>query len=179
MSKIGKPVILVLYAGRSLLVNKAMPLVKSILYVWQLGTMSGPAIVDLLFGVTVPSGKLPITFPRELGQIPIYYNKKNTGRPNNTHEYIPYTSSYLDIDPTPLFPFGYGLSYTTFTYSQFKLSKTSIAYGETLIASAVVKNEGAYLADEVSMFFVRDLVGSYTRPVKELKGFKRNTLKPG
>jgi beta-glucosidase len=174
-----KPTVLVLNAGRSLILTHILPLVQSILYTWQLGTMAGPAIIDLLFGVSVPSGKSPITFPRERGQIPLYYNKKNTGRPNNTHEYKPFTSSYIDIDSTPLFTFGFGLSYTTFTYSVFKLSKKSITYGETISASVVLKNEGTYIADEVTMLFVRDLVGSYTRPVKELKGFKRTSLKPG
>lgn len=174
-----KPIVLVINAGRALTLSKIVGSVQSILYTWQLGTMAGPAIVDLLFGTSVPSGKLPVTFPRERGQIPIYYNKKNTGRPNNTHEYIPYTSSYLDIDTTPLYTFGYGLSYTTFTYSAFKLSKKSITYGETIVASAILKNEGTYIADEVTMLFVRDLAGSYTRPVRELKNFKRTTLKPG
>jgi beta-glucosidase len=179
ISFLKKPIVLIVYAGRPIVLTHLLPLVQSVLFVWQLGTMSGPAIVDLLLGTSVPSGKLPITFPREKGQIPIYYNKKNTGRPNNTHSFIPFTSSYLDIDTFPLFTFGYGLSYTTFTYSTFKLSKKSIAYGESLIASAQLKNDGTYIADEVSMLFVRDLVGSYTRPVKELKGFKRTTLKPG
>ena len=179
MSLEKKPTVLVLNAGRAMTINHILPLVQSVLYTWQLGTMSGPAIIDLLFGVSVPSGKLPVTFPRERGQIPLYYNKKNTGRPNNTHAYIPFTSSYIDIDTTPLFTFGYGLSYTTFTYSVLKLSKKSITYGDTIVASAVVKNEGTYIADEVTMLFVRDLVGSYTRPVRELKGFKRTTLKPG
>jgi beta-glucosidase len=167
------------YAGRSLLLNKIQPLVNSILYVWQLGTMSGPAIVDLLFGTANPSGKLPITFPREKGQIPLYYNKKNTGRPNYSHEYRQYTSSYIDIDSTCLFPFGYGLSYTTFAYSNMTLSKKTIAFGETLIASALVKNTGSVVGAETSLLFVRDLVGSYTRPIRELKGFSKNTLKPG
>lgn len=178
ISKVGKPIVLLVYAGRSLLLNKLESLVSSILYVWQLGTMSGPAITDLLFGVQSPSGKLPITFPREEGQIPLYYNRKNTGRPNNTHKYEPYTSSYIDIDSTPLYPFGYGLSYSTFAYSNLSLSKKTVAFGETLIASALVKNTGNYVAAETSLLFVRDLVGSYTRPVKELKGFSKNTLKP-
>lgn len=129
ISKLGKPIVLLLYAGRSLLLKEVLPLVDSILYVWQLGTMSGPAITDLLFGVQSPSGKLPITFLREKGQIPMYYNKKNTGRPNDTHSYQPFTSSYVDIDSTHLFPFGYGLSYTTFTYSNLSVSKKAIAFG--------------------------------------------------
>lgn len=102
--------------------------------------MAGPALTDLILGTVSPSGKLPLTFPRTVGQIPLYYNKKNTGRPNNTHEYIPFTSSYLDTDTTPLFPYGFGLSYSTFSYSNFKQSKATIAFGETLLLSATVKN---------------------------------------
>lgn len=102
--------------------------------------MTGPALAELLLGNVSPSGKLPITFLRAGGQIPLYYNKKNTGRPNETHEYQPFTSSYVDIDSTPLFPYGFGLSYTTFSYSNLKLSKSSIAFGESLIVSATVKN---------------------------------------
>jgi beta-glucosidase len=179
ISKLGKPIVLLVYAGRCILLNKVQPLVNSILYVWQLGTMAGPAIADLLLGVVNPSGKLPITFLREKGQIPLYYNKKNTGRPNPTHEYHSFTSCYLDIDSTCLYPFGFGLSYTTFAYSNMKLSKETIAFGETLIASALVKNTGSVVGAETSLLFVRDLVGSYTRPIRELKGFSKNTLKPG
>lgn len=141
--------------------------------------MAGPAIADLVLGNVSPSGKLPITFLRALGQIPLYYNKKNSGRPNDTHEYIPFTSSYIDIDPTPLFPYGFGLSYTSFSYSNLKLSKTSIGFGDSLLVSATVKNEGTVKADETVLLFIRDLVGSYTRPVKELKDFKRVTLNSG
>jgi beta-glucosidase len=141
--------------------------------------MAGPALADLITGKVSPSGKCPITFPRTVGQIPLYYNKKNSGRPNNTHDYIPFTSSYIDTDSTPLFPYGFGLSYTTFSYSNFKMSRTSIAFGQTLLISATVKNEGTMTADEVVFLFVRDLVGSYTRPVKELKDFTRVTLASG
>jgi beta-glucosidase len=111
------------------LLEPLLPLVDSILYVWQLGTMAGPALTDLLLGTVSPSGKLPITFLRAVGQIPLYYNKKNTGRPNNTHNYIPFTSSYIDIDSTPLFSYGFGLSYTTFTYSNLKISRQTIKPG--------------------------------------------------
>lgn len=106
-----------------------LPLVDSVIYAWQLGTMTGPALVDLIFGEVSPSGKLPVTFLRSIGQIPTYYNKKNTGRPNDTHSYVPFTSSYIDIDSTPLFPFGYGLSYSTITYSNLKLSRKTIGFG--------------------------------------------------
>lgn len=102
--------------------------------------MAGPALTDLILGNVSPSGKLPLTFLRATGQIPLYYNKKNGGRPNNTHEYIPFTTSYIDIDSTPLYPYGYGLSYTTFSYSNFKISRTSFAIGESILVTAVVKN---------------------------------------
>ena len=141
--------------------------------------MAGPALVDLIIGNISPSGKLPISFLRAQGQIPLYYNKKNTGRPNNTHNYIPFTSSYLDIDSTPLFPFGFGLSYTTFSYSNFKMSRTSFGFGESILVTATIKNEGSIKADEIVFLFIRDLVGSYTRPVKELKDFERVTLAAG
>jgi len=108
--------------------------------------MAGPAIADLLFGNVCPSGKLPVTFVRTEGQIPMYYNRKNTGKPNNTHEYIPYTCQYIDIDTTQLFPFGYGLSYTQFTYSNLKISSKTIKFNEKLIISATVSNVGKYKA---------------------------------
>ena len=102
--------------------------------------MAGPALTDLILGNVAPSGKLPITFLRTSGQIPLYYNKKNTGRPNNTHDYIPFKSCYIDIDSTPLFPYGFGLSYTTFSYSNLKLSRTSFGFGESILVTATVKN---------------------------------------
>lgn len=156
-----------------------LPYVDSVLYAWHLGTMAGPALADLLLGKTSPSGKLPVSFPRTVGQIPLYYNKKNTGRPNNDHHYIPYSSCYIDTDPQPLFPFGFGLTYTSFSYSNFKMSRTSMSFGDSLLASVTVRNDGNVKADEVVFLFVRDLVGSYTRPVKELKDFVRVTLAPG
>jgi len=129
VAKTGRPIILVVYAGRPITLESVLPYVDSVLFAWHLGTMAGPALADLIIGNTSPSGKLPVSFPRVVGQIPIYYNKKNTGRPNNTHNYIPFTSCYIDIDPQPLFPFGFGLSYTTFSYSNFKMSRTSIKFG--------------------------------------------------
>lgn len=179
LSKLGKPIAAVIYAGRSLLLEPLLPLVDSVLYAWHLGTMAGPALADLLLGVVSPSGKLPLTFLRAQGQIPLYYNKKNTGRPNNTHEYQPYTSSYMDIDSTPLFPFGFGLSYSTFTYSNLKLSKNVIRPNEEIVVAVTVKNDGPSKATETVFLFIRDLVGSYTRPVKELKDFRKVTLLPG
>lgn len=156
-----------------------LPLVDSILYAWHLGTMAGPALADLLIGTVSPSGKLPITFLRTEGQIPLYYNKKNTGRPNETHEYQAFTSCYIDIDSTPLFPYGFGLSYASFTYSNLKMSKTSLAFGENLLVTATVRNDSSVKADEIVFLFIRDITGSYTRPVKELKDFTRLSLAGG
>jgi len=166
IAKTGKPIAVVIYAGRSLLLEPILPYVDSVLFAWHLGTMAGPAIADLVLGNVSPSGKLPVTFLRATGQIPLYYNKKNSGRPNDTHEYIPFTSSYLDIDSTPLFPYGFGLSYSSFSYTNLKLSKASIGFSDSLLVSATIKNEGTVKADETVLLFVRDLVGSYTRPVK-------------
>lgn len=128
IAKTGKPIVLVVYGGRPMTLENLLPYVDSVLYAWHLGTMAGPALADLITGKISPSGKLPVSFPRTVGQIPTYYNKKNTGRPNNTHNYIPFTSCYIDTDSQPLFPFGFGLSYSTFTYYGFKMSRTSIGY---------------------------------------------------
>lgn len=158
LSKLGKPIILVIYAGRSLVLTNILPLVDSLLYTFHLGTMAGPAIVDLLLGVQSPSGKLPISFLKHQGQIPVYYNKFNTGRPD--------LQKYIEMDSDPLFPFGYGLSYSKFTYSNINLSLDSIAFGEALMVSATIKNTGTVTADETVLFFVKDLFGSYSRPLK-------------
>jgi beta-glucosidase len=147
IAKTGKPIALIVYGGRSMTLETILPYADSVLYAWHLGTMAGPALADLIIGTTSPSGKLPVSFPRTVGQIPLYYNKKNTGRPNDTHAYEPFTSCYIDIDPQPLFPFGFGLSYTTFTYSNLKLSKTSLGFGENLLVSVTVKNDGSVKAD--------------------------------
>lgn len=179
IAKTGKPIAAIIYAGRSLLIESILPYVDSVLYAWHLGIMAGPALTDLILGSVSPSGKLPVTFLRAAGQIPLYYNKKNTGRPNDTHDYKEFTSCYLDIDSSPLFPYGYGLSYTSFSYSNLKVSRDAFAIGESIIVSATIKNEGTVKGDETVMLFIRDLVGSYTRPVKELKNFERVTLQPG
>jgi beta-glucosidase len=155
--------------------------------------MGGPAIADILFGVESPSGKLPATFPRMVGQVPIYYAHKHGGKPATAETFqhiddIPvgmpqtssgWVSSHLDAGYTPQYPFGYGLSYTGFGYSDIELSRDELAPGETLTVRAVVSNTGAFEADEVVQLYVRDLVGSVTRPVKELKGFQRIRLQPG
>ncbi|MGD9978527.1 MAG: fibronectin type III-like domain-contianing protein, partial [Bacteroidales bacterium] len=151
--------------------------VPAIIEAWMPGTMGGPAIADVLVGDYNPSGKLPISFPRNVGQIPIFYYHKNTGRP--THDDVRYTSRYIDSPSTPLYPFGYGLSYTTFEYSSFTISSPSIKMDETLKISVDVRNTGKYDGEEVVQLYTRDMVGSVTRPVKELKGFKKVFIKAG
>ncbi|HEY65236.1 MAG TPA: beta-glucosidase BglX [Caldilineae bacterium] len=185
----GKPTIAVVMTGRPLTLSRVVDKVHALLIAWHPGTMGGPAIADLLFGDESPSGKLPVTFPRAVGQIPIYYAHKNTGRPpqqidreiplGTPLDPIGFFSSYLDVEPTPLFPFGYGLSYTRFQYENLRLSRERIRLGESLVASVDVQNVGPVAAEEIVQLYVRDLVGSVTRPVKELKGFQRVRLEPG
>lgn len=174
----GKPLVLVVLAGRPLTLVEESRLATAILYVWHPGTEAGHAISDVLFGDYNPSGKLTTTFPRSVGQIPLYYNHKNTGRPSP--ESSPkHRSNYLDEAIAPLYPFGYGLSYTKFAYSAVQLDKKSIRPGERLTASVTVTNTGNYAGEEVVQLYLRDVVGSITRPVKELKGFQKISLKPG
>ncbi|MGC8864420.1 MAG: beta-glucosidase BglX [Bacteroidales bacterium] len=173
----GKPVITVLLSGRPLTLGKLSEQTTALLAAWFPGTMAGPAVADVLFGDYNPSAKLPVTFPRNVGQIPIYYCMKNTGRPMDPNN--KYTSKYLDVPNTPLFPFGYGLSYTTFEYSGLKLSSDKISANDTLRVSVRVKNTGQYAGEETVQLYIRDLVGSVTRPVKELKGFRKVFLQPG
>lgn len=173
----GKPYVVVLMNGRPLTINWLAENSPAILETWYGGTMAGPAISDVLFGDVNPGGKLPITFPRSVGQIPIYYNHKNTGRPFDASN--KYTSKYLDIANTPLYPFGYGLSYTTFELRDLRLNKTTIKPGGSVEASVEVENTGRRAGDEVLQLYVQDVVSSVTRPVRELKGFERVTLRPG
>ena len=175
--KTGKPIVAVLMNGRPLSVNWLNDNANAILETWFAGTMTGDAVAQVLFGEYNPSGKLPVTFPRTVGQVPIYYNHKNTGRPGN--EKNRYTSKYLDLPLTPLYPFGYGLSYTTFNYSDVTLSNGKLTNKDSLVVSVKVKNTGKYDGEEVVQLYVQDLVGSVTRPVKELKGFKKILLKSG
>lgn len=191
--KTGTPIILVIMAGRPITLEKIISKVDAILFAWHLGTMAGPAITDLLFGVENPSGKLPVTFPRTVGQIPLYYAQKNSGRPPSEKKFInidmikvraPQTSfgmaaTYLDTHFSPLFPFGYGLSYSQFCYTNIKLNNSVITMGGWVEISATVSNVGNYHAQEVVQLYIRDLVGSVTRPIKELKGFKRIYLESG
>lgn len=173
----GKPYAVVLMNGRPLTINWLAENSPAILETWFAGTEAGNAIADVLFGDANPSGKLPVTFPRVVGQIPIFYNMMNTGRPFDASN--KYSSKYLDISNTPLYPFGYGLSYTNFQLSNLRLSSTQIAPTETLNVSVDVQNTGNREGTEVVQLYIRDLVGSITRPVKELKGFERVELRAG
>ncbi len=175
-----KKIILVVMNGRPLDLSEEDTLVDAILETWFPGTSGGYGIADVAFGAYNPSGKLPVTFPRNVGQVPIYYNMKNTGRPiplDNPKE--DYKSNYIDVPNTPLYPFGHGLSYTTFSYSDLKLSATTIGFSDVLTASVTVSNTGDYDGHEVVQLYIHDKVGSITRPVKELKGFKKIFLKAG
>jgi beta-glucosidase len=175
---VNKKVVVVLMNGRPLDISWMAQNVPSILEVWHLGSEAGNAIADVLFGDFNPAGKLPASFPRSIGQVPIYYNHKNTGRPTDGEGNV-FWSHYTDTSNTALFPFGYGLSYTIFNYSDLKISATSISKGEKLQVSVTVKNTGKVTGEEVVQLYIRDLVGSITRPVKELKGFEKISLKPG
>lgn len=175
----GKPVVMVLFTGRPLTIVEEDKKLPAILNVWFGGSEAGYAISDVLFGDVNPSGKLPVTFPRNVGQIPIYYSYKNTGRPLVGDEFQKFRSNYLDVSNTPLYPFGYGLSYTKFDYSPVSLSKASLKGAEKLIARVTVTNSGKFAGEEVVQLYIRDIVASNTRPLKELKGFKKILLQPG
>ncbi len=177
IQKLGKPVIAVVLAGRPLTIPWLSENTPAIVYAWHLGTQGGHAIADVLTGAYNPSGKLTITFPRKVGQIPIYYGMKNTGRPFDAKN--KYTSKYLDVANEPLYPFGYGLSYTTFEYSEPQLSQDALAFNENLEIKIEVKNTGSVAGEETVQLYVQDLVGSVTRPVKELKGFQKIYLASG
>ena len=192
VAAVGKPVVLVIQAGRPLTIGRQATQVAAVLYAWHAGTMTGPALADLLWGVDAPSGKLPVTFPKTVGQVPLYYNHLNTGRPprpydlnrdNQIEDILEvdqgFNSNYRDVGPYPLYPFGYGLSYTTFKYGQVELSTTKLRPGQVLAVRAPVTNTGDVAADEVVQMYIHDVVGSITRPVRELKGFRRIRLKPG
>ena len=173
----GTPVVLVLMNGRPLTLPWASDHVPAIVETWFLGVEAGNAIADVLFGDVNPSGRLPVTFPRVLGQIPLYYNHRNTGRPPDPNN--KYTSKYIDVPVTPRYPFGFGLSYTTFTYSNLKLSAARARVADTVTATVTITNAGNREGTEVVQLYVRDEVASVSRPVRELKAFKRVTLKPG
>ncbi len=176
----GKPVVMVLFTGRPLTISWEKNHVPAILNVWFAGTEAGNAVADVLFGKVNPSGKLTATFPQNVGQIPIYYNHKNTGRPLAEGAWFQkFRSNYLDVSNDPLFPFGFGLSYTTFVYKNLKLSDSTLMKDGKLIVSVELTNSGNYDGAEVVQLYLRDLVGTVTRPVKELKGFQKIFLKKG
>jgi beta-glucosidase len=180
-------------AGRPLTLGETADATDALLFAWHPGTMAGPAITNVLFGVEAPSGKLPVTFPRMVGQVPIYYAHKNTGKPATPETFrhiddIPvrmpqtssgFVSSHLDAGYTPLYPFGFGLSYTEFEYSDIRLSDERVPMGESITVTATVQNVGEVEAEEVVQLYVRDPVANVTRPVRELKGFERVRLRPG
>lgn len=190
---VGKPVVAVIMAGRPLTLSNIVDEVDAILYAWHPGTMGGPAIADLLFGVESPSGKLPASFPRMVGQIPVHYNQKNTGKPPSPDTVVliddidPHapqlstgmTAYHLDAGYTPLFPFGHGLSYTYFDYRDIAVSAENVALDGSVTISVTLENDGDRPGTEVVQLYIRDLVGNVTRPVRELKGFRRITLNPG
>ncbi len=191
LKKTGKPVVLVVMAGRPLTIQQEVDEADAVLYAFHGGTMAGPGLADVIFGKIAPSGNLPVTLPRMVGQVPVYYAHKNTGRPASNIDLIDsipvgaaqtsigFTSYHLDAGDSPLFPFGYGLSYTTFQYENVKLSTNTMSKGESIQASCEIKNTGERDASEVVQLYVRDVVASLARPVRELKGFEKIHLKAG
>jgi len=175
----GKPLVVLINAGRPLIFNWTADHVPAILYTWWLGSEAGNAIADVLFDDYNPSAKLPMSFPVAEGQIPIYYNHFNTGRPATSDKNRYYRSSYLDISIYPKYEFGYGLSYTTFNYSNLQLSKKKMTGAETIEVSMSLTNTGKFAGEEVVQLYLRDKFASAVRPVKELKDFKKIKLQPG
>ncbi|MBB3697084.1 glycoside hydrolase family 3 C-terminal domain-containing protein [Flammeovirga yaeyamensis] len=178
LKQAGKPIVVVLMNGRPLTLEREDELADALLETWHLGTMAGPAIADVIFGKYNPSGKLPMSFPRNVGQIPIFYNAKNTGRPFDPEKPSGYKSNYLDVPNTPLYAFGYGLSYTEFAYGDIKLSAETME-DQPITASIEVTNTGDYDGEEVVQLYIQDLIGKSTRPLKEMKGFEKIFLKKG
>ncbi|MDD6007367.1 MAG: beta-glucosidase BglX [Bacteroidales bacterium] len=178
LKKTGKPIVMLNFAGRGTVMNWENENIPAILQVWFGGSEAADAICDVVFGDKSPSGKLTTSFPKAVGQLPLYYNHLNTGRPAEKW-FSKFRSNYLDVDNDPLYPFGYGLSYTTFTYGELALDATSMDQNGKITASVTVTNSGKYDATEVVQLYIRDMVGSISRPVKELKGFERISLKAG
>nr|WP_315198483.1 glycoside hydrolase family 3 N-terminal domain-containing protein [uncultured Flavobacterium sp.] len=192
LQKTGKPIVLVLMAGRPITLGAVLPKINALIMAWHPGTMAGPAISDILLGAVNPSGKLPVTWPKEVGQIPIYYNHPNTGRPADPKTFVAIqdipieawqsslgnNSHYLDAGYEPQFPFGFGLSYTTFSYDNLKIEKKTLKYNEKLTVSATITNTGKNTGTETVQLYVRDMVGSIVRPIRELKDFQQIELKP-
>ncbi|MEO7978550.1 glycoside hydrolase family 3 N-terminal domain-containing protein [Flavobacterium sp.] len=192
LQKTGKPIVLVIMAGRPITLLAVLPKVNALVMAWHPGTMAGPAISDVLLGVVTPSGKLPVTWPKEVGQIPIYYNHPNTGRPADPKTFVAIqdipveawqsslgnNSHYLDAGYEPQFPFGFGLSYTTFSYDNLKIEKTNLKGNDKLTVSASITNTGNATGIETVQLYIRDITGSIVRPVRELKDFLQIELKP-
>jgi beta-glucosidase len=188
----GKPIVLMVETGRPLTIGRQIEKVDSVLYSFHAGTMTGPALADLIWGIESPSGKLPVTMPKSVGQIPLYYNHTSTGRPPRPYDFpndsqfgdhidrsLGNNSNYIDVSPYPLYPFGYGLSYTTFDYGNVKLSAAKLGDRASLKIRAAVTNTGKVTADEVAQLYIRNLTGGSAHPVRELKGFQRVHIKPG
>jgi beta-glucosidase len=167
---LGVPVAVVVFAGRPVALRRVAAQAGAVLYAWHPGSLGAAAVADVLTGVVNPSGRLPVSFPRSEGQIPIHYNAKSTGRP---------WTKYLDMPSTPLYPFGFGLSYTTFAYEDLTISPKRIGTGESVTVSVRVTNTGTLAGETVAQCYVQDCVASLTRPVRELKGFARVSLAPG
>jgi beta-glucosidase len=183
ISETGTPIVAVVMSGRPLVIPEVVERVDALLAAWHGGIRAGRAVADILFGTANPSGKLSASWPRTEGQIPVYYAQKNTGRPaasEGTKQFTEaFKSTYLDEPNSPLFPFGFGLSYTTFTYGDLRIERETLGLNDELVVTAVVQNTGPCAGEEVVQLYVRDLVGSVTRPLRELKGFQRITLSPG
>jgi beta-glucosidase len=179
LAKTGKPLVLVNMSGRPMTLVEENELADALLQVWHAGVETGNALADVLFGDYNPSGKLTATFPRNVGQIPIYYAMRNTGRPQEGEDFTKFKSNYLDVSNSPLFPFGYGLSYTTFEYQNLSLDKNSISENDKIEVSVDVTNTGNFDGEEVVQLYVKDEVASITRPLRELKGFKKVNVKKG
>jgi beta-glucosidase len=189
LASTGKPVIAVIMAGRPLTIGATIERCRAALFAWHPGTMAGAGLCDLLLGDAAPSGRLPVSFPRTVGQIPIYYGHKNTGRPPQSDfkgiplgtplDPVGFDASYLDVEVSPEFPFGFGLSYTTFEYETLTVSPPRARVGQSITVGVTVQNTGPAAGEEVVQLYLRDLVASVTRPVRELKGFRRIRLEPG
>jgi beta-glucosidase len=177
LHRLGKPLVVILVNGRALAIPEVAQQATAILEVWQLGDEMGSAVADVVFGDVNPSGKLPVTFPRTIGQVPLYYNHKGTGRPPQAEER--YTSKYIDVPWTPQYPFGYGLSYTTFSYEAPQPSAATLGPTDALVVNVRVKNTGERAGTEIVQLYLRDDAATMTRPVRALRGFRRVTLEPG
>lgn len=180
LKSLGKPMVAVLFNGRPLDLHGVYDVADAVLEAWYPGTEGGAAVADLLYGDSNPSGRLTMSFPFAVGQVPVYYNNFNTGRPQGAPDaQVRYVSQYLDIPNAPLYPFGYGLSYTTFAYSDALISSDRMALGQSLVVTVKVTNTGEVAGEEVVQLYVRDVAGEVVRPLKELKGFRKIKLQPG